>query len=153
MSSVARPSSSQSIAPVATPSASSSFNTFNQNQGLRQPAAQHQGQTYAIPHGGLAPVDPLEPGSNVAPVLIQKPSGIDEGNSFCMGQCYASENEAQCDGPTVSYFITFYCAVCWRFGVSRLMVFDSLRLCIGLRMVAGCAASLLVISRGDTFTV
>lgn len=33
------------------------------------------------------------------------------------------------------------------------MVFNSLRLCLGLRMVAGCAASLLVISRGDTFTI
>lgn len=117
MSSIARPSSSHSIASVATPSASSSFNSLNQNQGLRQPAAQHQGQAYAIPHGGLAPVDPLEPGSNVAPVLIQKPSGIDEGNSFCIGQCYASEEEAQCDGPTVSYSTTFDCVVCGRFRI------------------------------------
>lgn len=56
-----------------------------------------------MPDGGLAPVDPLQPGSDVAPVLIQKPSGIDEGNSFCMGQCYASVKEAHCSKPYVSF--------------------------------------------------
>lgn len=56
-----------------------------------------------MPDGGLAPVDPLQPGSDVAPVLIQKPSGIDEGNSFCMGQCYASAKEAHCSKPYVSF--------------------------------------------------
>lgn len=55
--------------------------------------------------GGLAPVDPMQPGSDVAPVLIQKPSGVDEGNSFCMGQCYASEKEAHCAKPYVSFFL------------------------------------------------
>ncbi|KAJ5370065.1 uncharacterized protein N7496_006157 [Penicillium cataractarum] len=91
-----------SMRPVARPSSSSSFNTLNLNQGLRQPAAQHQDQTYAIPDGGLAPVDPLQPGSDVAPVLIQKPTGVDEGNSFCIGQCYASKKEAHCAKPYAS---------------------------------------------------
>jgi hypothetical protein len=60
---------------------------------------------YAVSDGGLAPVDPMQPGSDVAPVLIQKPSGVDEGNSFCMGQCYASEKEAHCAKPYVSFFL------------------------------------------------
>jgi hypothetical protein len=90
------------MVPVATPSPSSTFNTQDQHEGFRQPSAQNVNQPYAVPDGGLAPVDPLQPGSDVAPVLIQKPSGIDEGNSFCMGQCYASEKEAHCAKPYVS---------------------------------------------------
>lgn len=104
---VARPSSSHSMVPAATPSPSSTFNTPDQHQGFRQPSAQSPEEAYAVPNGGLAPVDPLQPGSDVAPVLIQKPSGIDEGNSFCMGQCYASEKEAHCAKPYVSFHPLF----------------------------------------------
>jgi hypothetical protein len=95
------------MVPAATPSPSSTFNTPDQHQGFRQPSAQSPEEAYAVPDGGLAPVDPLQPGSNVAPVLIQKPSGIDEGNSFCMGQCYASEKEAHCAKPYVSFHPVF----------------------------------------------
>lgn len=93
------------MVPVGTPSASSNYNALNQHQGLRQPAAQGPDRMYAVSDGGLAPVDPMQPGSDVAPVLIQKPSGVDEGNSFCMGQCYASEKEAHCAKPYVSFFL------------------------------------------------
>ncbi|OKP12696.1 hypothetical protein PENSUB_1636 [Penicillium subrubescens] len=81
---VARPSSSHSVVPAATPSASSTFNTQDQHQGLRQPSAQSPDQAYAVPDGGLAPIDPLQPGSDVAPVLIQKPTGIDEDQKFLL---------------------------------------------------------------------
>jgi hypothetical protein len=64
-----------------------------------------------VPDGGLAPVDPLQPGSDVAPVLIQKPSGVDEGNSFCIGQCYANELDALCSKPYVSYIPGALCAL------------------------------------------
>ncbi|KAF7714522.1 Uncharacterized protein PECH_008411 [Penicillium ucsense] len=53
--------------------------------------------TYDIPQGGLAPVDPLQPGSDVAPVLIGKPQGHDEGNAFCLGQCFAERSQAMCE--------------------------------------------------------
>jgi len=103
-----------------------------------------------VPDGGLAPVDPLQPGSDVAPVLIQKPSGVDEGNSFCMGQCYAKEEEAHCAKPYVSLFFLSWYLFYWRVGVAWLIVvLDRLRLCISRRMTVGCAASLLVISRRD----
>ncbi|KAJ5160741.1 uncharacterized protein N7482_007745 [Penicillium canariense] len=99
---VASPSSSHSqyIASAATPSPSSQFGTQNQkqHQGLRMPAAQGPVEPAAL-HGGLAPVDPLMPGSDVAPVLMQKPHGKDEGNSFCMGQCYPSKGDAHCSKP------------------------------------------------------
>ncbi|KAJ5138979.1 uncharacterized protein N7515_003827 [Penicillium bovifimosum] len=51
--------------------------------------------------GNLAPIDPLEPGSNVAPVLFSdKPKyGKDEGNTFCTGLCFANESDAHCEKP------------------------------------------------------
>ncbi|EPS31953.1 hypothetical protein PDE_06912 [Penicillium oxalicum 114-2] len=51
---------------------------------------------YAIPKSNLAPVDPLQPGSEVAPVLIGKPTGVDAGNAFCLGQCYPEKSQARC---------------------------------------------------------
>jgi hypothetical protein len=54
--------------------------------------------------GGLAPIDPMKPGSNVAPVLFDKPQyGKDEGNTFCTGFCFANESDAQCSKPYVSF--------------------------------------------------
>ncbi|KAF3387515.1 hypothetical protein F1880_001470 [Penicillium rolfsii] len=101
---VAKSSSSHSMVPAATPSSSSNFfNTPEQYQGYRQPYIQNADQVYSVPDGGLAPVDPLQPGSDVAPVLIQKPSGIDEGNSFCIGQCYAKKEETHCSKSYVSF--------------------------------------------------
>lgn len=52
--------------------------------------------------GDIAPVAPLPPGSNVAPVQPHDKFGADEGNSFCLGQCYSSAEEAQCGPPYVS---------------------------------------------------
>ncbi|KAJ5674259.1 hypothetical protein N7462_009698 [Penicillium macrosclerotiorum] len=69
------------------------------------PSATPLREAFHAPHyadGGIAPIDPLQPDSDVAPVLIGKPSGKDEGNSFCMGQCYASEGEAKCSKPYAS---------------------------------------------------
>ncbi|KAJ5894502.1 hypothetical protein N7495_006193 [Penicillium taxi] len=52
------------------------------------------------PHGtNIAPIDPMTPGIEVAPVSIEKPHGKDEGNSFCMGTCFESAREAACPGP------------------------------------------------------
>ncbi|KAJ5102751.1 hypothetical protein N7532_003280 [Penicillium argentinense] len=50
----------------------------------------------------IAPVAPMAPGTNVAPVQPQKSFGADVGNSFCMGQCYPSEEEASCSKPYAS---------------------------------------------------
>ncbi|KAJ6086090.1 hypothetical protein N7486_010371 [Penicillium sp. IBT 16267x] len=48
----------------------------------------------------IAPIgNPVAPGSNVAPVLPQKSHGIDEGNGFCLGQCYESPYQAKCEKP------------------------------------------------------
>lgn len=52
--------------------------------------------------GGIALVEPMPPGSDVAPVLMGKPHGKDEGNSFCMGMCYPRKEEAKCGKPYVS---------------------------------------------------
>ncbi|KAJ5929261.1 hypothetical protein N7454_007109 [Penicillium verhagenii] len=54
--------------------------------------------------GDIAPIgNPMAPGSNVAPVLPQKSHGVDEGNGFCLGQCYQSPDQAQCVQPYVSF--------------------------------------------------
>ncbi|KAJ5815447.1 hypothetical protein N7474_007224 [Penicillium riverlandense] len=34
-----------------------------------------------------------------APTVIGRPSGKDEGNSFCLGGCYATQEEAPCGQP------------------------------------------------------
>lgn len=72
-----------------------------------QPNAQPETQddNTDIPSGGIAPIDPLPPGENIAPALANKPQhGKDEGNTFCVGQCYASAEEAECAKPFVSIF-------------------------------------------------
>lgn len=54
----------------------------------------------------IAPIgNPMAPGSNVAPVLPQKSHGVDEGNGFCLGQCYKSADQAKCEKPYVSFLI------------------------------------------------
>ncbi|KAJ5988135.1 hypothetical protein N7481_003345 [Penicillium waksmanii] len=47
----------------------------------------------------IAPVAPLAPGTNVAPVQVHDKFGADKGSSFCLGQCFASAEEAQCGPP------------------------------------------------------
>ncbi|KAJ5506116.1 hypothetical protein N7453_005073 [Penicillium expansum] len=51
--------------------------------------------------GGIAPIDPLRPDSNVAPPpLFTSPKhGKDEGNTFCVGKCFADESDAKCAKP------------------------------------------------------
>jgi hypothetical protein len=52
----------------------------------------------------VAPVDPLQPGDNVAPVLFNQPHhyGQDEGNAFCMGTCHPNPELLKCEKPYVS---------------------------------------------------
>lgn len=53
--------------------------------------------------GGIAPVDLLQPGDNIAPAIANdQQHGNDEGNSFCFGGCYANPHAAKCSGPGVS---------------------------------------------------
>lgn len=52
--------------------------------------------------GGIAPVDPMAPGSGVAPVLMGKPRGKDVGNAFCMGVCLPNKEQVKCRKPYVS---------------------------------------------------
>ncbi|KAJ5230372.1 hypothetical protein N7489_011080 [Penicillium chrysogenum] len=51
--------------------------------------------------GGMAPIDPMRPGSQVAPppLFPDQNHGKDEGNSFCMGKCFANESDAKCAKP------------------------------------------------------
>ncbi|KAJ6149748.1 hypothetical protein N7471_000947 [Penicillium samsonianum] len=51
--------------------------------------------------GNVAPVDPLKPGSKVAPppLFPNKNYGKDEGNAFCMGECFKHESDAKCGEP------------------------------------------------------
>lgn len=57
------------------------------------------------PQSNIAPVDnlaPLSPGNSVAPTHNHHKFGADKGNSFCLGQCFPSAEEAQCGPPYVS---------------------------------------------------
>lgn len=74
------------------------------DQGSNSPGPQgNTDDTPSPPHGGLAPVSPMQPGSNVAPMgFDHKTHGQDIGNAFCLGQCYPSEEEAKCGEPYVS---------------------------------------------------
>ncbi|KAJ5476158.1 hypothetical protein N7475_001887 [Penicillium sp. IBT 31633x] len=65
------------------------------------PASAPQSQHVPVgASGGVAPIDPMRPGSQVAPVSWGKQQfGKDEGNTFCVGQCFADEREAQCGKP------------------------------------------------------
>ncbi|KAI2730860.1 hypothetical protein CBS147332_2712 [Penicillium roqueforti] len=51
--------------------------------------------------GGVAPIDPLAPGSQVAPapLFVTASHGKDEGNAFCSGRCFEDEEDAQCAKP------------------------------------------------------
>lgn len=61
-----------------------------------------------IPTGGIAPVDSMAPGEVVAPVNGEKQThGADLGNSFCLGTCYGSKEEAKCQAPYVSDSFSF----------------------------------------------
>ena len=52
---------------------------------------------------GIAPLNLLEPGNDIAPAVANSPHhGEDEGNSFCFGGCYADSRAAKCDGHGVS---------------------------------------------------
>ncbi|KAJ5415453.1 hypothetical protein N7465_004148 [Penicillium sp. CMV-2018d] len=56
--------------------------------------------------GGIAPINPLKPGSQVAPppLFTNSKHGKDEGNTFCVGKCFEEESEAKCAKPYVSFF-------------------------------------------------
>jgi hypothetical protein len=49
-------------------------------------------------------VDPMQPGSNIAPVTLDDgpKHGKDIGNAFCSGMCYENEADAQCPPVSVS---------------------------------------------------
>ncbi|OQD67367.1 hypothetical protein PENDEC_c037G04473 [Penicillium decumbens] len=56
----------------------------------------HPALAHAQPgEGGIAPIQPMAPGTNVAPVQLNQQHGADEGNAFCIGLCYPSEEAAQ----------------------------------------------------------
>lgn len=59
--------------------------------------------------GGIAPINPMKPGSQIAPPPLFPDSkyGKDEGNTFCMGNCFEEESEAKCAKPYVSFFRFF----------------------------------------------
>ena len=60
--------------------------------------------------GGMAPIDPMRPGSQVAPppLFPDQNHGKDEGNSFCMGKCFANESDARCAKPYVSFLFPLF---------------------------------------------
>jgi hypothetical protein len=59
-----------------------------------------------VPASEVAPVDPMQPGSNIAPVTLDDTNkhGKDLGNAFCSGMCYENEADADCPPPYVSIF-------------------------------------------------
>lgn len=68
-----------------------------------RPAAQPvDSNAHAGEQSDIAPINPLAPGTNVAPVQVHDKYGADEGNSFCLGQCFDTAEEAQCGPPYVS---------------------------------------------------
>lgn len=60
--------------------------------------------------GDVAPVNPLKPGSQVAPppLFMKSKFGKDEGNTFCVGKCFKEESQAKCAKPYVSLFFLFF---------------------------------------------
>lgn len=64
----------------------------------------------------IAPIAPLAPGSNVAPVQVHDKFGADKGNSFCLGQCFKSAEEANCGPPYVSFHFIFMFRVVFEVG-------------------------------------
>ncbi|KAJ5670120.1 uncharacterized protein N7477_005483 [Penicillium maclennaniae] len=112
MSSMVTMASSTPISSMAkaSPAASQALSHFNQPQ---RPAF-HPAQAQAPGLGGIAPIAPLAPGSNIAPVQLNSNYGSDEGNAFCLGQCYSSEEEAQCEMPTTKpvYRSGLGCYIC-----------------------------------------
>ena len=79
----------------ATPNANQSPNTPNQDSSEQS--------SPPPPHGGLAPVNPMQPGTDVAPMgFDHKKHGQDNGNAFCLGQCFPSKEAAKCGEPYVS---------------------------------------------------
>mgnify|MGYP006876462553 FL=1 len=58
----------------------------------------------------MAPIDPMRPGSQVAPppLFPDQNHGKDEGNSFCMGKCFANESDARCAKPYVSFLFPLF---------------------------------------------
>jgi hypothetical protein len=101
MGSMLTKASSTPLSSMATPSPTHAF----QHQ-VQRPAI-HPAQAQALGEGDIAPINPMPLGSNVAPVELNHHHGADEGNAFCMGQCYPSEEEAQCAKPMVSFFFSF----------------------------------------------
>ena len=66
--------------------------------------------------GDVAPIDPLAPGSQVAPppLFVSANHGKDEGNAFCSGRCFEDEGDAQCAKPYVSFpLFAFFRSIQW----------------------------------------
>lgn len=97
------------LIPMHPPSPKSSMMTMASSmKPMATPAPMVHGMNLPAPaqpvrHGGIAPVEPMAPGSEVVPVLFGKPHGKDEGNAFCMGVCYPHKEQAKCGKPYVSY--------------------------------------------------
>lgn len=110
MSSMLKKASSTPLSSMAmaTPSASNVlYRHAQQHPNQPQRPASHPAPAQVPGKGGIAPIAPLTPGSNVAPVQLNSHYGSDEGNAFCLGQCYPSEEAAQCERPMVSLPFSF----------------------------------------------
>lgn len=59
-----------------------------------------------------------------APTVIGRPTGKDEGNSFCFGGCYATQAEAPCEQPYVSFSSSFSSSFSLSFSSSFLLSFS-----------------------------
>lgn len=99
-------------------------------------------------------MDSMPPGSQVAPVLMEKPHGKDIGNSFCMGSCFAKQSEAQCAKPYVSVSFLFpFLLGLWVAGRVANGFSWRLLLFISLSRIAGCVVLLRRIFRSCSLLV
>ncbi|CAI7612720.1 unnamed protein product [Penicillium glandicola] len=115
-----RPSQTPSVQPYQVPARGYRYNyPENTPTQAREPAPQEYSQSQQpqmddIPallpsdddvspgaSGGVAPIEPMSPDSQVVPPpLSDKPNfGKDEGNTFCIGQCFEDESDAKCAKP------------------------------------------------------
>jgi hypothetical protein len=85
------------------------------NAGPSESESEEQSEEMSNPNTGdqsdIAPIAPLAPGTNVAPVQVHDKFGADKGNSFCLGQCFDSAEEAQCGPPYVSILSMFFASL------------------------------------------
>lgn len=88
---------------------------LNAGRSESESESEEQSEEMSNPNAGdqsdIAPTAPLAPGTNVAPVQVHDTFGADKGNSFCLGQCFASAEEAQCGPPYVSILSVFFASL------------------------------------------